>query len=107
MTDDSAEENVEMNIKPRQGRLISEYVTVKPEKLVYNISKPTPLFAMGLDSDGYLFPVLIGTRFYGYDKSVIRIVGGVMIPVSEGSTRVFLNWNGNISSCLVNVDSAD
>jgi len=107
MTDDSAEENVEMNIKPRPGRLISEYVTVKPEKLVYNISGPTPLFAMGLDSDGYLFPVLIGTRFYGYDKSVIRIVGGVMIPVAEGSTRVFLNWNGNISSCLVNVVSAD
>ena len=107
MTDDAAEENLEMDIKPRPTRLISEYVTVKPENLVYTISKPTQLWVMAYDSEGYVFPVLLGTRFYGYDKSVIRIVGGMMFPVGEGSTRVFLNWNGNISDCLVNVVSGD
>ena len=38
---------------------------------------------------------------------ILLIVGGMMFPVGEGSTRVSLNWNGNISDCLVNVVSSD
>ena len=107
MTDDAAEENVKMNITPRPTRLISGYVTVKPEKLVYTISGPTELWVMAYDGDGYVFPVLAGTRFYGYDRSVIRMVGGMMFPVGEGTTRVFLDWNGIRSDCLVHVVRAD
>lgn len=106
-TDDTAEENVEMDITTRPARVIPEYVTVKPEKLSYAISGPTELWVMGYDSDGYVFPVLTGTRFYGYDKSVIRMVGGMMFPVGEGSTRVFLDWHGQRSDCLVTVVSGD
>ena len=106
-TDDAAEENVKMDITTRPSRLISGYVTVKPEKLEYTISKPTELWVMAYDGDGYVFPVLAGTRFYGYDRSVIRMVGGLMVPVGEGSTRVFLDWNGIRSDCLVHVVSGD
>ena len=63
--------------------------------------------AFAADGDGYVFPVLAGTRFYGYDKSVIRMVGGMMFPVGEGTTRVFLDWNGIRSDCLVHVVSGD
>ena len=106
-TDDAAEENVDMDIKTRPSRLISGFVTVKPEKLEYTISGPTELWVMAYDGDGYVFPVLSGTRFYGYDKTVIRMVGGMMFPVGEGTTRVFLEWNGIRSDCLVHVVSGD
>ena len=85
--------------------MISGYVTVKPEKLEYTISGPTELWVMAYD--GYVFPVLAGTRFYGYGRSVIRMVGGLMIPVGEGTTRVFLDWDGHLSDCLVHVVNGD
>ncbi|MBR6427750.1 MAG: hypothetical protein IKS28_08000, partial [Clostridia bacterium] len=107
MTDDPAEENIEMKITTRPSRVIPECLTVKAEKQAYTISKPTQLWVMAFDSDGYVYPVLLGTRFYGYDESVIRIVGGRMYPVGEGSTRVFLNWHGITADCLVNVVSGD
>lgn len=108
MTDDTAEKNVDMmEITTRPARVISESLAVKPEKMAYTISRPTQLWVMAYDSDGYVFPVLLGTRFYGYDKSVIRMVGGLMIPVGEGSTRVFLDWHGNKADCLVTVVSSD
>ena len=59
---------------------------------------------MAYDNDGYVFPVLLGTRFYGYDKSIIRIVGGRMYPVGEGTTRVFLNWHGMRGDFQVHVE---
>lgn len=103
VTDDAAEENVEMEIVTRPARLISDSLTVKAEKPSYVISRPTQLWVMAYDSDGYVFPVLAGTRFYGYDRSVIRMVGCMMIPVGEGTTRVFLNWHGIPADCLVTV----
>ena len=103
MTDDTAEENVKMEIKTRPVRIISRSLTIKAEDQSYTISKPTQLWVMAYDSDGYVFPVLLGTRFYGYDRSVIRMVGGLMIPVGEGTTHVFLNWHGIIADCLVKV----
>ena len=84
---------------------VPDVVTVKAEKQVYTISEPTQVWITAYDNDGYVFPVLAGTRFYGYDTSVIRIVGGRMYPVGEGSTRVFLDWNGMTGDFLVNVVS--
>ena len=107
MTDDSAEENLDMDIKTRPTRLISKSLVIKAEKLEYNISKPTMLWTMAYDNDGYVFPVLLGTRYYGYDRSVIRMIGGMMIPVGEGTTHVFLNWHGITAVCRVNVVSGN
>ena len=104
-TNDGAEDNIETAIKTRPVKIIPHVQTIKAEKQVYNISEPTQIWTMAFDDDRYCFPVLLGTRFYGYDESVIRIVGGRMYPVSEGSTRVFLDWNGMKGDCLVNVVS--
>ena len=106
-TDDSAEENVEMPIEQRSVSAIPDVVTVKAEKQTYTISEPTQIWITAYDNDGYVFPVLTDTRFYGYDKSVIRIVGGRMYPVGEGSTRVFLDWHGMTGDFLVNVVSGE
>ncbi len=62
---------------------------------------------MAFDDDRYCFPILLGTRFYGYDESVVKIIGGRMYPVGEGSTRVFLERNGMRADCLVNVESGE
>ncbi len=104
-TNDAAEENIETAAQTRPVKAVPHVLAVKAEKQVYNISKPTQIWAMAFDDDRYCFPVLLGTRFYGYDKSVIRIVGGRMYPVGEGSTRVFLDWHGMKADCLVNVVS--
>ncbi len=106
-TNDAAEQNIETSVDPRPVRAIPHVLTIKAEDQVYNISKSTQLWVMAYDSDGYIFPVIAGTKFYGYDKSVIRIVGGRIFPVGEGSTRVFLNWHGITGDCLVNVVSGD
>ena len=107
MTDDAAEENAELQIKPRPVRAIPGVLTVKAEKQVYTISKPTQVWIIAYDNDGYTFPVLLGTRFYGYDKSVVRFVGGMMFPVGEGTTRVFLNWHGMTGDFLVHVTAGN
>ena len=103
-TDDAAEENVDIPAVRRSVRVIPDVLTVKAEKQVYTVSEPTQVWVMAYDNDGYVFPVLLGTRFYGYDKSVIRIVGGRMYPVGEGTTRVFLNWHGMRGDFLVHVE---
>ncbi|MBQ9879779.1 MAG: hypothetical protein IJM45_05015 [Clostridia bacterium] len=105
--DDAAQQNVDMPVDQRPVSVIPHVLTVKGEHQVYNISKPTQIWAIAFDNDGYYFPVLTGTCFYGYDRSVIRIVGGLMIPVGEGSTRVFLNWRGMTGDFLVNVTAKD
>ena len=102
-TDDAAEENVDMPVTQRPVRIIPDVLTVKAEKQVYTISKSKQVWIMAYDNDGYIFPVLLGTRFYGYDRSVIWIVGGRMIPVGEGTTRVFLDWHGMRGDFLVHV----
>ncbi len=106
-TDDTAQENISMTIETRPVKAIPHLLIIKAEKQVYNISEPTQIWTMAFDDDRYCFPVLLGTKFYGYDESVIRIVGGRMYPVGERTTRVFLDWHGMKGDCLVNVVSGD
>lgn len=103
MTDDTAQENVAMPVVQRPVRVIPDILTVKAANQVYSISEPTFVWITAYDNDGYVFPVLFGTRFYGYDRSVITIVGGRIYPVGAGSTRVYLNWHGMTGDFLVNV----
>ncbi|MBQ5969099.1 MAG: hypothetical protein IJL52_03170 [Clostridia bacterium] len=102
-TDDAGEKNIEMPITSRPVSAVPDILTVKAEKQTYTISRSQQVWILAYDNDGYIFPVLAGTRFYGYDRSVIRIVGGRMFPVGEGSTRVFFNWNGMRGDFLVKV----
>ena len=106
-TDDTTEDNIETPIETRPVKVVPHVLTVKAEKQVYNISEPTQIWTMAFDDDRYCFPVLLGTKFYGYDESVIRIVGGRMYPVGKGSTRVFLDWNGMPGDFLVNVGPSE
>ena len=105
--DDAAEENVAISFERHPVRVIPDVMTVKAEKQVYTVSKSTQIWITAFDNDGDVFPVLLGTRFYGYDTSVIRIVGGLMVPVGEGTTRVFLNWHGLNGDFLVHVTDVD
>ena len=58
---------------------------------------------MAFDRDGFVFPLLTGVTFDGYDTSVVRIVGARMFPVSPGETRVWVHWHGFTSSFVVHV----
>ena len=60
-------------------------------------------FVMAFDTDGFCFPLLTGVRFDGYDKSIVRIVGGLLIPVSPGTTRVTVHWHNFSDSFVVTV----
>ena len=102
-TDDTAEENVDISFERHPVSVVPDVMTVKAENQVYTIAKPTQVWIMAFDNDGDIFPVLLGTRFYGYDRSVVRAVGGLMVPVGSGTTRVFFNWHGITGDFLVNV----
>lgn len=58
---------------------------------------------MAFDTDGFCFPLLTGVRFDGYDKSIVRVVGGLLIPVSPGTTRVTVHWYNFSDSFVVTV----
>ena len=58
---------------------------------------------MAFDTDGFCFPLLTGVRFDGYDKSIVRVVGGLLIPVSPGTTRVTVHWHNFSDSFVVTV----
>ena len=103
MTDAAAEENVAISPERRPVSAIPHVLTVKAEQQTYQISKPTQVWILAYDTDGFVFPVLTGTCLYGYDRSVVRFVGGLMIPVHAGTTRVFFNWHGMTGDYLVTV----
>lgn len=101
--DDSSEQNSAVTVTRRNASLIPEILTVKAEHQEYTIEKPTHVFVMAFDSDGFIFPVLFGAAFDGYDESVIRMVGSTVFPVGEGTTRVTLHWLGLSGDFIVHV----
>ena len=103
-TDDTSETNVAMPATRRKANLIPEIITVKAEKQVYTIEKPKKIWTMALDTDGFTFPILFGSRFDGYDESVIRIVGSTVVPVAAGSSRVTVHWHGLSGDFVVHVN---
>ncbi len=48
-------------------------------------------------------PLLTGVTFDGYDKSIVRVVGGLLISVSPGTTRVTVHWHNFSDSFVVTV----
>ena len=50
-----------------------------------------------------IVPLLTGVTFDGYDPSVIRMVGSMIVPVGEGTTRVWLHWRGLTGDFVVTV----
>ena len=101
--DDTAVENVEMPVLRRPVRAVPEVITIKAEKHQYEITKSQQVWAMAFDSDSFVFPLLTGVTFDGYDPSVIRMVGSVIVPVGEGTTRVWLHWHGLSGDFVVTV----
>ena len=93
-TNDSAESNIEISVKRRLPRVIPEITLIKAEKQVYHVKDSEKLLVMAQDSDSFVFPILFGARFDGYDKSVIKISNGKIYAVGNGSTRVNVHWNG-------------
>ncbi len=87
----------------RNISLVPEIIAVKAEHLTYTISKTEPFWVMAFDTDDFCFPLLTGVRFDGYDKSIVRIVGGLLIPVSPGTPRVTVHWHNFSDSFVVTV----
>ncbi len=87
----------------RDISVIPQVIAVKADHLVYNISKSEHFWVMAFDTDGFCFPLLTGVTFDGYDKSIVRIIGGQLIPVSSGTTRVTIHWHGLSDSFVVTV----
>ncbi|MBQ6266703.1 MAG: hypothetical protein IJK64_02905 [Clostridia bacterium] len=103
-TDPAAQTNIDQPPTRRNARLIPEVTLIKAEKQVYHVTDSAKLWVMAFDSDCFSFPLLFGTRFDGYDRSVIRISGGRIYAVGKGSTRVQLHWNGLHGDFFVYVD---
>ena len=101
-TDDTAEENADMPVIRRKDRATAEIITVKAEKMEYNVETSAQLWVMAFDADGYVFPVLTGAAFDGYDTSIVKIVGGRIYAVGSGSTRVTVHWHGYTGDFIVN-----
>ena len=101
---DSSETNNDVVVTHRKMCIVPEVVTVKAEHQSYTISKSEQIWVMGYDTDYFVFPILIGARFDGYDKSVVHIIGGRMIPVSPGTTRVYVHWHSLSGDFVVHVE---
>jgi hypothetical protein len=67
------------------------------------ISKSKQIRVMGFDTDGFCFPILAGVKYYGYDTSVVKIVGGRLYPIHPGTTRVNLQWHNFAGDFVVHV----
>ncbi len=102
-TDDTAEQNTDLVVVRKPLNIVPQVTTIKADKQVYTLSKPQLLWAMALDADGDYFPLLTGVWFSGYDRSVVRFVGNLAVPVAPGTTRVTLHWHGFSGDCVVHV----
>ncbi len=83
--------------------VVPQVIAVKAEHLSYTINKSEQIWIMAFDSDGFCFPLLTDMYFDGYDTSVVRIVGTLLIPVAPGDTRVYVHWHGFSDSFVVHV----
>ncbi len=101
--DPDAEQNTDTTVTRRKVNLIPEITTVKAEKQVYTISESQQVWVMAYDTDGFIFPLLTGTWFDGYDRSVVRIVGGRIFPVQPGTTRATVHWHGLSGDFVIHV----
>lgn len=102
-TDDTAEQNTDLVVVRKPLNIVPQVTTIKADKQVYTLSKPQLLWAMALDADGDYFPLLTDVWFSGYDRSVIRIVGNLVVPVAPGTTRLTLHWHGFSGDCVIHV----
>ncbi len=101
--DDTSATNLDTVVTPREINAVPEIVTVKAEKQSYTISRSEQIWVMAFDTDFFVFPLLTGARFDGYDTSVIRIVGSRIYPVAPGDTRVWVHWRGLSGDFVVHV----
>ena len=103
MVDLSTLTHSDVVVTPRKVSVVPEVTAVKAEQLSYTINKSKVIMIMAFDTDGFCFPLLTDLRFDGYDKSVIRMVGTCIVPVSPGDTRVYVHWHGLSDSFVVHV----
>lgn len=99
--------NTEISVRFKPVNPVPTVLTVKAEKQSYTLEgKGRHIIAMAYDADGFVFPILFGVKYEGYDPAVIRMVGSRMIPVGEGTTRVYLRWRGFTGDFTVTVKNA-
>ena len=101
--DFSDAQNANLRTQPQypDRQLIEPILGITDEQHVYTLHKGRPqrLHPAAVTPSRQKLPLLAGVRFSGYDPAVVRIVGGVLIPVGAGSTTVTASWRG----CTVDV----
>ena len=104
---DAEVENLDLEVERVPLSPIPQITTIKAEHQKYTINKPENILVMGIDSDGMYFPFIFGARLSGYDKSVIKVIGTVVIPVAPGTTRVHMSRFGFTGDFTVTVTESD
>ncbi len=99
------EANLDLSFKPSRVHLIPEVTMIKAEQTVYQLTpgEKKRAWTIAFDRDGFIFPLLLGPKYDGYDPSVIRMKGSRIYAVGEGSTRVCIRWRDFTGSFVVHV----
>ncbi len=105
-TNPENEQNLDIPVETHRERAIPEILTIAAEQPTYNVEKTQQIWIFAYDSDNFNSPILAGIRYFGYDRSIIRIVGNTVFAVGTGTTRVNACWNGYTCSFVVNAVKA-
>ena len=102
---DSSNPNNKMEINYAKLPLVEKFVGICDSGHVYECSKGKPVYVkVNKLSESYRGSmILFGVKFYGYDKSVIRMAGNFIIPINEGRTTVTAEWLGMTTEFIVYV----
>ena len=84
-------ENVLVQPTVNKTRACSDVMGLFTREQVFNIKGMRIITMWVYDSDGYTLPV-VGARFDGYDRSVVRRIGNLFFVVGDGTTRVTAHW---------------
>ena len=93
-TDPTTEENLAIEHGVHKERAVPEVITIAAQQPVYTIEKSKQVMIYAYDSDNFNTPILLGVKFSGYDRSIIRIVCGRIFIRGTGETRVTATWKG-------------
>lgn len=100
---DSKKSNNKLDIAYSDKPLVEKFLGICDTGHVYKCTKgkPVSVTVKKLSESYESSEILLGVDFYGYDKSVIRMLGNVIIPISSGETRVTAEWLGMTTEFVV------
>lgn len=82
------------------------YVGIFCENDMYecSVGRPAVISPYCLTDGGMTVKLGVGVKYGGYDGNVIKIAGGLIIPVAAGKTDVTVSWGGFTTQIKVSVN---